>query len=86
MPRFTVAATIRQREFDALLTVDAADIIITVRDPGPGFDLALADPDRYTATGSSHGRGICLMRSLMTDVNFAHGGCEVQLRKHFGSR
>jgi anti-sigma regulatory factor (Ser/Thr protein kinase) len=64
------------------VAVDGADITITVRDPGPGFDLALADPDNFAATTLSHGRGICLMRSLMTEVTFAHRGAEIRFRKH----
>jgi len=65
------------------VTANASDIAITVRDPGPGFDLALADPEKYTATTLSHGRGICLIRGLMTDVSFARGGSELQMRKRF---
>jgi len=61
--------------------IDALDIIITVRDPGLGFDAALAEPENYQTTTASHGRGICLMRSLMTEVKFAHGGSEIRLRK-----
>ena len=61
--------------------VDANDITITVRDPGRGFDLALADPDNFSATTLSHGRGICLMRSLMTEVTFAHRGAEIRMRR-----
>jgi serine/threonine-protein kinase RsbW len=65
------------------VAVDASDITITVRDPGPGFDLALADPEKYAASTMSHGRGICLIRGLMTEVNFARGGSELRMRKHF---
>ena len=64
------------------VVIDGADITITVRDPGPGFDLALADPDNFAATTLSHGRGICLMRSLMTEVTFARRGAEIRMRKH----
>jgi anti-sigma regulatory factor (Ser/Thr protein kinase) len=63
------------------VAVDASDITITVRDPGPGFDLALADPENYAASTSSHGRGICLIRSLMTEVSFSRGGSELRMRK-----
>jgi len=54
---------------------------VAVRDPGPGFDLQRADADKYVATKLLHGRGLCLMRSLVTEVSFAHGGAEVVLRK-----
>jgi serine/threonine-protein kinase RsbW len=63
------------------VTANASDIEITVRDPGPGFDLALADPENYAASTSSHGRGICLIRGLMTEVSFSGGGAELQMRK-----
>jgi len=43
--------------------------------------LNRADADQYAATKLSHGRGICLMRSLMTEVSFAHHGAEIVLRK-----
>ena len=69
------------KTIQCIVAEDASDITITVRDPGPGFDLTLADPDSYAASTLTHGRGICLMRSLMTDVSFARGGAEIQLRK-----
>jgi len=69
------------KKIHCIVAVDESDITITVRDPGLGFDLALADPDSYAGSTLTHGRGICLMRSLMTDVSFARGGAEIQLRK-----
>ena len=62
-----------------------SDIVISVRDPGPGFDLALADPENYQVTTLTHGRGIILMRSLMSEVRFAHRGSEIVLRKRLQS-
>jgi anti-sigma regulatory factor (Ser/Thr protein kinase) len=67
------------------VTANGLDIAITVRDPGPGFDLALADPEKYAASTSSHGRGICLIRSLMTEVSFAGEGAELRMRKHIAA-
>ena len=64
------------------VAADASEITITVRDPGPGFDPALADPDNYSSSTLTHGRGICLMRSMVTEVSFARGGAEVRLHKH----
>ena len=66
------------------VTSTPKQIEITVRDPGPGFDLDLADADKYVATKLSHGRGICLMRSLVTEVSFARHGAEIVLRKQLG--
>jgi len=63
------------------VTANANEITVVIRDPGPGFDLNRADADQYAATKLSHGRGICLMRSLMTEVSFAHHGAEIVLRK-----
>lgn len=62
-------------------TATPDEIAITVRDPGPGFDLNLADPEKFVATRLSHGRGISLMRSLVTEVAFARHGAEITLRK-----
>jgi serine/threonine-protein kinase RsbW len=63
------------------VTVDRSRAVIVVRDPGPGFNLELADPDKYVATKLRHGRGICLMRSLVTELSFARNGAEIVLRK-----
>ena len=64
-----------------VVTAGERDITITVRDSGSGFDLRLADPEKFQGTTLTHGRGICLMRSLMTEVSFAHHGAEIQMRK-----
>src|SRR5215470_2507838 len=56
-----------------------SDVVISVRDPGPGFDLALADPENYQVTTLTRGRGIVLMRSLMSEVTFARHGSEIVL-------
>ena len=62
--------------------VDADAFTITVRDPGPGFDVdAATQATEAGANFTTHGRGICLMRSLMDEVVYRKGGSELQLRK-----
>jgi anti-sigma regulatory factor (Ser/Thr protein kinase) len=70
------------KKIHCVVTATATDICIAVHDPGPGFDLQRADPDKYQTTTLTHGRGICLMRSLMSDVSYARNGAEILLRKH----
>jgi len=62
--------------------VDPSAFTITIRDPGPGFDPDAATKPTEAGTNiTEHGRGICLMRSLMNEVTYGHGGSEVRLRK-----
>ncbi len=65
------------------LAADTSQIAITLSDPGPGFDVASWDAEDVASSTASHGRGISLMRSLMTEVSFARGGSEIRLRKQF---
>ena len=61
---------------------DDSAIAITVRDPGPGFDLqSLPDPTSTEHVAEEHGRGIFLLRSLMDEVRFEDGGRQLQMRK-----
>lgn len=64
-----------------VVSVTATDITISVRDPGPGFPMDRADPEKYQVTKLSHGRGIILMRSLVDEITYAHNGAEIVLRK-----
>ncbi len=62
--------------------IDPSAFTITIRDTGPGFDVEAATRPTEAGTNvTEHGRGICLMRSLMDEVTYRHGGAEVQLRK-----
>ncbi len=62
--------------------IDPSAFLITVRDPGPGFDVEAATPaTEFGMNTTTHGRGICMMRSLMDEVAYRNGGSEVQLRK-----
>ena len=61
---------------------DAGEIMITVRDPGTGFDPAKVDnPLDPVNLLKSSGRGIFLINGLMDEVQFADGGRELQMRK-----
>jgi anti-sigma regulatory factor (Ser/Thr protein kinase) len=66
-----------------LVTTDAAgDLMIVVRDPGPGFDPEkVADPLTAENILKSSGRGVFLINQLMDEVAFRDGGREVQMRK-----
>ena len=62
-----------------------AEVMITVSDPGTGFDVSQAAPENYKVTKLTHGRGICLIRSLMTVANFSHNGAEIVMRKRLAA-
>ncbi|HXZ39955.1 MAG TPA: ATP-binding protein [Terriglobales bacterium] len=58
-------------------------IVITVTDPGPGFSLAtLPDPKQPEKLYANHGRGVYLIRQLMDEVHFEHGGTQVTMWKY----
>jgi len=62
--------------------IEPAAFVITIRDPGQGFDVDAIRCDGDADTNfSTHGRGICLMRSVMDEVTYRRGGSEVELRK-----
>jgi anti-sigma regulatory factor (Ser/Thr protein kinase) len=61
---------------------DAGDVLIVVRDPGPGFEVAgVPDPLDGTNLLKGSGRGIFLINQLMDEVRFADGGRELHMRK-----
>jgi len=61
---------------------EAGEIVITVRDPGTGFDPAkVANPLDPANLLKTSGRGIFLINGLMDEVQFADGGRELQMRK-----
>ena len=58
------------------------EISIVIRDEGEGFDIGkVPDPTTPENIGSSHGRGIYLMRAVMDEVRFERGGAVVYMRK-----
>jgi anti-sigma regulatory factor (Ser/Thr protein kinase) len=61
--------------------IDPSAFTIVIQDPGPGFDVAATTTADPSVNTTEHGRGICLMRSLMDDVSYRRGGSEVRLRK-----
>jgi serine/threonine-protein kinase RsbW len=57
-------------------------ILIVVRDPGPGFDMAkVPSPTEHQNLFSDHGRGIYLINQLMDKVKYERNGSEIQMRK-----
>lgn len=57
-------------------------ILISVRDPGEGFDpTSLPSPIMGQNIYSNHGRGIFLINQLMDEVHFDRGGTEIRMIK-----
>lgn len=62
--------------------VDAEEISIVIRDPGEGFNsAAVTDVSDDGVNLTNHGRGIFLMRGLMDEISYSHGGSELRLKK-----
>jgi anti-sigma regulatory factor (Ser/Thr protein kinase) len=61
------------------------DLLIVVRDPGPGFDPSrVPDPLEGDNIFKASGRGVFLINQLMDEVAFADGGREVHMKKRRG--
>jgi anti-sigma regulatory factor (Ser/Thr protein kinase) len=64
----------------------SGEVIIVIRDPGPGFDAkTVPDPLAGDNVFKSSGRGIYLINRLMDEVHFADEGREITMRKNAGS-
>jgi serine/threonine-protein kinase RsbW len=58
-------------------------IVITVTDPGPGFNLdKLPNPKQNENLHADHGRGVYLIRQLMDEVHFENKGNEIKMWKY----
>jgi anti-sigma regulatory factor (Ser/Thr protein kinase) len=73
----------RSKQLECAITLDGSgEVVITVRDPGPGFDpSAVANPLDPANVLKPSGRGIFLITGLMDDVRFTDGGRALQMRK-----
>jgi anti-sigma regulatory factor (Ser/Thr protein kinase) len=71
------------KQVQVIVNITAAgEVLITVRDPGQGFDPStVADPLAPENMLKPSGRGIFLINGLMDDVQFADGGRELQMKK-----
>lgn len=61
---------------------ESGEVMITVRDPGKGFDpAAVPNPLAPQNILKASGRGIFLINGLMDEVQYADGGRELQMKK-----
>ena len=74
---------VSSRQVQCVVTVDdKGELLVVVRDPGPGFEAAsVANPLAPENVLKPGGRGIFLINQLMDEVDFRDGGREVQMRK-----
>ncbi len=71
------------KQLECAVNCDAAgEVVITVRDPGTGFDFkAVPDPRDPENMLKPGGRGIFLINGLMDEVQYTEGGRALQMRK-----
>lgn len=71
------------KQVRCIVTTDASgEVLIVVRDPGPGFDAtSVPNPLEGDNVLKPSGRGVFLINQLMDQVEFADGGRELQMRK-----
>lgn len=71
------------QQVQCIVTSDAkGEVVIVVRDPGPGFDAAsVPNPLEGDNVLKASGRGVFLINQLMDEVGFEEGGRVVQMKK-----
>lgn len=74
------------KKIECTVEVDASEINIVIRDPGPGFNTSIGDSAEDGTNLTQHGRGIMLMRSLMDEITYRQGGSELRMKKLRSSR
>jgi anti-sigma regulatory factor (Ser/Thr protein kinase) len=74
------------KQVQCVVSADAAgEVLIVVRDPGPGFDVAaVPNPLEGQNVLKPSGRGVFLINQLMDRVEFADGGRELSMHKRRG--
>ncbi|MBI3210793.1 MAG: ATP-binding protein [Candidatus Solibacter usitatus] len=70
------------------ITIDeSGEIVIVVRDPGPGFDLSkVPNPLDAANLRKPGGRGVFLINQMMDTVEFTEQGRQVRMRKGLKSK
>jgi serine/threonine-protein kinase RsbW len=73
----------RSKRIQCCVTHDeSGEVVIVIRDPGTGFDLAsVPSPLEGENVFKPSGRGIYLINELMDEVRFADEGREIRMRK-----
>ncbi len=76
------------QKIQCVVTCDASgDVVIVVRDPGPGFDVgAVPNPTEKANLFKPSGRGVFLINQLMDEVKFDDGGREIRMTKRVHAR
>jgi anti-sigma regulatory factor (Ser/Thr protein kinase) len=71
------------KRIQCIVTCDKnGEVLIVVRDPGPGFDVtSVADPLKKENLFKPSGRGIFLINQLMDEVRFDDEGREIRMKK-----
>ena len=71
------------QQIQCCVTINASgEIIIVVRDPGPGFDPSkVPNPLDEENLFKASGRGVFLINGLMDRVDYRDGGREMEMRK-----
>jgi serine/threonine-protein kinase RsbW len=71
------------KQVQCVVSTDAkGELVIVVRDPGPGFDVAsVPNPLKKENMLKPSGRGVFLINQLMDRVEFADGGRELLMKK-----
>lgn len=71
------------KQVQCMVSTDAAgELVVVVRDPGPGFDVStVPNPLQGANLLKPSGRGVFLINELMDKVEFADGGREVVMQK-----
>jgi anti-sigma regulatory factor (Ser/Thr protein kinase) len=71
------------KQVQCCVAIDAkGEVVIVVRDPGPGFDVkSVPDPREGSNILKQSGRGVFLINQLMDSVEFTEDGRQVKMRK-----